>query len=217
MSKQVLIFLLAIIFGLFTYAGYKNVVVTDSEITQEIQETHKLANELSVAYVWYDITIGDIMARYASGPIPKDEMIAQIEIEKGICHNHLVTYAKSCKSYEVTSMSILYSQDSIIDESINNIINSSDDTAALDAKITALYNKTRSILETLNSIMVTRLRYMDCLNDNIQRDNAHIRGYLINTWTMTLVLFVASFMKLKNLKSPYHPHKPHKKPVVTTI
>lgn len=207
MSKRVLIFLLAFIIGVFTYAGYRNVVVTDSEITNELHHTYDLAHELSIAYVWYDISIGDIMARYSSGAIDKPEMLRQIEVGKSKCHEHLIAYAKESKSYESIQMGILYTQDSVIDESIEKIINGADNTESIDCKVTALYNTTREILETINYIIATRSRYIECLNINIQKDNAHIRDYLINSFTMSLVLFTASFMKLKNLETPHHRHK----------
>jgi len=213
MNKRVLIFLLAFIIGVFTYAGYRNVVISDSEITKELHHTYDLAHELSIAYVWYDISIGDIIARYSAGSIDKSEMIKQIELGKAKCHEHLVAYAKESKSYESLQMGILYTQDSSIDEAITKIINDVDNPESIDCKVTALYNTTRKILETINYIITTRSRYIECLDTNIQKDNMHIRDYLINSFTMSLVLFMASFMKLKNLETPnttpssHHPHK----------
>lgn len=196
MNKRVLIFLLAIVIGIFTYAGYKNVVVTDSQITNELHQTYDLAHELGIAYVWYDITIGDIMVRYSTGEINKEEMIAEIIVGKSACHKHLDTYVKSAKSYEAAHLSILHAQDSAIDEAIVNVITAAD-KSSLDAKVTAVYDSTRPILETINYTIATRSRYMECLNDNIQKDNEHIRGYLINTFMMSGVLFIAALMKLK--------------------
>ena len=205
MSKQVLIFLLALVVGIFTYEGYINVVVTDSQITTELHKTYELTHELAISYVWYDITIGDIMQRYSDGTITKTEMIEEINIGKTRCHKHLDAYARSAKTYEAVSLASLYKQDSDIDETISSIISSADNTEIIDSKITALYNATRVILETINYTIATRARYIKCLNENIQNDNEHLRGYLINTFTMSLVLFTASLIKLKKLE-PLHKH-----------
>jgi len=210
MSKQTLVFLLAIIIGLFTYAGYRNVIVTDSEIAIELQKTNNLTHELGIAYVWYDITVVDIMKKYAAGHMDMEEMTIAIANGKAECHAHLSTYAKSYKSFESHDMFIINSQDSIINEAINNIIDGPIDNTSLDTKITALYNSTRPILEVINNIITIRSRYINCLNDSIQKDNEHIRGYLINTWVMSLVLFIASFMKLKNIDTPHVSVKSHK-------
>lgn len=220
MNKRVLIFLLAIIIAVFTYAGYRNVVVTDLEIGNEVHATYDLAHELSIAYVWYDITIGDIMAVYSAGAMDKDTMIGRIEIGKKECHKHLITYAKGAKTYESNEMAIIYAQDSVIDGAINDIIKGGNDTTG--DNMTALYKATRPVLETINYIIITKSRYIECLNENIQKDNEHIRGYLINSFTLSLVLFMASLMKLTNLDTPHTipkevVHRQSKKPVIANI
>jgi len=208
MNKQVLVFLLALIFSIFTFEGYRNVVITDNNITLELHKTYDLTHELGLCYVWYDIEISNILNKYIENPKDKDNIIALITAGKNSCHSHLYSYVKTSKTYEADHLDLLHKQDADIDLFIDDIILNinANNIKEVKEKIPQVYNITRPILYTINYTIATRSRFIDSLNENIQEDNKHIKDYLLNTFIMSFVLFMASMMKLSQDK-PIHSHK----------